>query len=70
MDYELILSHLKLARKHVVVGEKLVINQRALVRRLEEDGHDTSEAKLLLAQFEELHQMHVADVERLGKRTA
>jgi hypothetical protein len=66
MDYEMTLSHLEIVRKHVAQGERHVTNQRAVVRELEEDGHDTSQASALLAQFEGLQSMHIAHMERLG----
>lgn len=41
------------------------MRQREIVAELERDGHDVSEARKLLVQFEELQAMHVADRDRL-----
>jgi hypothetical protein len=59
------LQHLALARRHVEEGEAHIHRQRMVVTRLERDGHDASDARLLLLRFEELQAMHVADRDRL-----
>jgi hypothetical protein len=41
-----------------------------LISELERDAHDTAPAKKLLAQFEELLVMHIADRERLERELA
>jgi hypothetical protein len=58
-------EHLRQARAHVELGKEHVIRQRALVERLERDGHDGTMARLLLRTFEETQGMHLADVDRL-----
>ena len=57
--------HLQSALQHVAVGQRLVDKQRALLATLEEHGHSTRVAGKLLAQFEEVQAMHVADRDRL-----
>jgi hypothetical protein len=58
-------DHLALAERHVTAGERCVTEQRARVATLERDGHDTTESLLLLGQFQEVQELHVADRNRL-----
>jgi len=60
-------DHLALAERHVTEGEQHVAEQRARVAALDRDGHDTTESLLLLSQFQELQELHVADRDRLKK---
>jgi hypothetical protein len=64
-DKSMILDHLEMARRHVAEAEEHIARQRAVVAGLERDGHDTSEAKASLVQFEELYRLHVDDRDRL-----
>ena len=45
-------QHLERANKHVAEGHRRVEAQVALVARLERDGRDTFQARILLEQFE------------------
>jgi hypothetical protein len=65
MDRAMIQDHLNQAERHIADGERHLSNQRALIAELEHDGHDTSAAKSLLRQFEELQALYVADRDRL-----
>ena len=58
-----------LAERHVAQGQKNVANQRKLLVRLEAHGHieQATEARTLLAQFEETQALHIADRDRLRK---
>ena len=67
MDRVTLERHLALADAHVAEGHRLVENQRELIKRLDQDGHDTFTARTLLATFEEVQQMHIADRDRLSK---
>jgi len=58
------------AEEHVSLGEKHVQIQRNKVAELEQDGHDTVTARKLLATFEDVQNMHVADRDRLRKKLA
>lgn len=60
-------QHLAQAEQHVALGERHVRHQREIVAKLEQDGHDAEEALKLLAQFEELQALHIADRDRLRK---
>jgi hypothetical protein len=64
-DKQMILDHLRLAEGHVSLGQENILRQRQIVAELERDGHDPIDAGKLLAQFEELQAMHVADRDRL-----
>lgn len=70
MDREMIESHLAQARRHVAEGEQHVSRQRELLAELARDGHDTTEAVKLLANFEDLQRMHIADRHRLERELA
>lgn len=54
MDGKQVLIHLVQAERHVSEGTQHVRRQRELVASLDRDGHDTTDARKLLAQFEEL----------------
>ena len=63
-------KHLAQAERHVAQGERHMEQQRALAEKMEHDGHDTQEAYKLLAQFEGLQDLHVADGDRLRRELA
>lgn len=66
----MIVDHLALAERHVTDGERCVAEQRARIARVGRDGHDTTESILLLGQFQEVLELHVADRDRLRKELA
>jgi len=70
MDKAMMQDHLEQARRHVADGDKHVARQRKLVAKLDRDGHDSSEARRLLQQFEELQRLHIGDRDRLVKKLA
>jgi hypothetical protein len=70
MDQNMILDHLAMVSRHVTRGEQIVARQREIIARLERAGCDTSYAKRLLLQFEEVQSLHVADRDRLEKALA
>jgi len=65
MDQEMLEQHLLHAEARVAQGDRRVAKQRRLVARLERDGQDTSEARMLLEELEESRKLHVADRDRL-----
>jgi hypothetical protein len=67
MDREQTLQHLAEAEDHVAVGMQHIARQRELIAQLERDGHDVTQARALLEQFEQLQEMHVADRDRLRR---
>jgi hypothetical protein len=60
-----LMENLALADEHIALGAKHVARQREIIAELERDGHDTTKACALLAEFEELQAMHIADRDRL-----
>lgn len=70
MDRGMIERHLQQAQRHVSEGEQHIVGQRELLSRLQRDGHDTKEAARLLASFEDLQRLHIADRDRLEKALA
>ncbi len=70
MDRTMLLGHLAKAKEHVALGEGHVRKQRELIAKLQRDGHDVTEAKKLLARFEDLLAMHKEDRDRIEKELA
>ncbi len=57
----------ELAGRHVAQGEQLIARQQEIVAELESGGQDASGAKQLLASFQGILQLHIADRDRLEK---
>jgi hypothetical protein len=72
MDRQMILDHLGKAEQHVALGYQHIERQRALVEQLVRDGHadEATRAAELLARFEEMQTLHIADRDRLRKELA
>jgi hypothetical protein len=60
MDRSMLLDHLAQNRRHIEIGERHISRQREIVAELERGGYDSSRAKQLLHNFEELQKMHIA----------
>jgi hypothetical protein len=60
VDRALIESHLAQAERNISEGERHLARQRELVARLEQDGHDATQARKSFALFEELQALHIA----------
>ena len=60
-------AHLAKAERHVAEGRHLIGKQRELVADFERDGHDTTEARKLLATLEEIEEMHIRERERISR---
>jgi hypothetical protein len=56
------------AERHVQEGERNFARQLQVVDTLERDGHDISEAMMLLLQFEKSLAMCIADRNRLRRQ--
>jgi hypothetical protein len=61
MDHIMLAQHLAEAEEHVVSGRRAIIRQRELILDLERDGHEAAEARRLLATFEEMLKLNMAD---------
>jgi hypothetical protein len=67
MDRAVWQQHLAQIEWHVIEAEKRVARQREIVAELERDGRRATAARGLLAAFERLLAMHLADRQRLRK---
>jgi hypothetical protein len=65
MDRAFLEQLLVQAEQHVSLGERHIARQREIVAKLERDGHDSTQAKELLAVFLATQAAHVAGPERL-----
>jgi hypothetical protein len=70
MDRPLVERHLAQAEQRVSEGKRHIANQRELVAELERDGHPTEQACRLLAQFEEIQALYIADRDRVWAELA
>jgi predicted HicB family RNase H-like nuclease len=59
MDRKTLAEHLEEAERHVALGERHIAEQRERISKLTTDGHDVTEFKALLFQFEETQVQHV-----------
>jgi hypothetical protein len=67
MDRAMLLDHLAIALRNVSDGKRHIAHQHEIIASLARDGLDTSGAKDVLLQFEELQGMHVAHRDQLKK---
>ncbi len=65
MERSIIEQRLAIAERHVAEGQRHVLEQCERVARMERAGRNCSESRRLLAQFEELQSMPIADRERI-----
>jgi hypothetical protein len=67
IDREKTLQRLNGLEQQVALGERHVAEQRALIEKLEREGHDVKSATSLLATLEESQRLHVEHRDRLEK---
>jgi hypothetical protein len=60
-------QHFEEAKRHVALGEEHISRQRGIIAQLERDGHDATEAKTLLEQFQEIQKMRIAHRYRFAR---
>jgi hypothetical protein len=70
IDPAVLREHLEMAERHVTEGERHIMRQCELIAALKRDGHDMTTARELLAQFEEMQALHIADRDRLRQELA
>ena len=70
MNRTMLTEHLAQAEEHVALGNRHIVRQRELIAELARDGHDTAEAKTLLASFEEMQTLHLQHRDRLRHELA
>ena len=56
------------AERHVAQGKAVIEKQQSLVAELERDGHDTAEARGLLATFLDIQRLHEEDLARITRK--
>jgi hypothetical protein len=64
MDHQLEIEHLAQAERHVAMGREVVRRQQQIIVELERDGHDSTQARALLASFRITQAAHEDDFER------
>ena len=52
------------------VGERNITRQREIVARLEQGGHDATQADAILSVFEQTQALHLADRDKLLRELA
>ena len=67
MDRAILLERLAQAERHVAEGLQHIARQRTVIANLERHGHDTNQARGLLAQFQSTQALHIADRDQLKK---
>jgi hypothetical protein len=58
-------EHLRRAEQQVADDAARIAQQRTLVAELARAGYSTAQARVLLAQFEELQEVHLAERDQL-----
>jgi len=70
VDREKLQQYLQEAERNVAQSTMHVVEQHALVARLERDGLDTADARRLLGLFEESRTLYLAERDRLRRELA
>jgi len=65
MRRAMIEQHLMEIEQHIAHGEQLIARQREIIRDLQRDGHDTTQARALLTSLEGTRRQNVAARERM-----
>jgi hypothetical protein len=65
MDRAMLQKRLAEAERRVAEGEALLARQRALIRKLERDGHGSRAARVFLRSLEETQALHLANRDRV-----
>jgi hypothetical protein len=65
-----ILEHLEQARRHIALSERHIARQREIITELIRGGYDPFHSRQLLASFEELQRLHIAELDRIETELA
>jgi hypothetical protein len=65
IDRDVLQEHLAAVERRIARSEKIIARQRAEIADLERSGRETKTARELLAQFEQLLELQIADRDRL-----
>jgi hypothetical protein len=68
IDRDVLQDHLARVERRVAQSEKIIARQRGDIEKLERSGCETKTARELLAQFERLLELQIADRDRLLKK--
>jgi len=68
MDKTAIERDLARVEHHVHQGEQIIARQRDIIAGLERGGHNTTQAKTLLGQFEKTQALHIGHRDRLRRQ--
>ena len=63
----MLMDHLAQAERHIAQGQVIIERQISLVAELARDGHDTEEARALLATFRQIQKLSEQDRARLKR---
>jgi len=66
LDRAILAEHLAIAERHVAEGVRCIARQRTVIT-IERNGHDTTLARELLAQFQSTQVLHITDRDQLKK---
>ena len=61
----MLLEHLAQAERHAAEGRRHLARQEELIARLDQHGHDTTDARNVLSTLRTTQALHEADVERI-----
>ena len=67
MDRRMELDHLAVAERAVVLGERHIAREERMIADLDRDGHDTTQARALLATYRLTQAEHIAHRNRILK---
>ena len=65
MEHAIIVNRLARAHRHVVSSHQAILRQRLAIAELERNGHDTYDARLLLAKFEDKQDLSLRERDQL-----
>lgn len=58
-------QELAMVERHIAMGKRVIAQQEALVKRLQDKGVDNDQAKRTLDQFEQTQRMHLQHWDKL-----
>jgi len=70
MDRSMILRHLAQTEEHIRLGARNIARQEEIISELEAHGHDSVQARRMLANFEEAQSIALAEREMVKEELA
>jgi hypothetical protein len=68
MDRDSLLDLLAKVERHIALGQTHLARQELLIAKLDRDGHDTTDAFILLDTLREAQELHKAGRERILRK--